>query len=252
MYVPLLRVRDVTVDLKIGNREVRVLEGITFDVREGEFVSIIGPSGCGKSTLLRVIAGLLVPSEGVILFNGEPLRGPTPKITMVFQNFALFPWLTALENVELALINLVSSEEERRKRAKEALKLVGLEGFEDALPKELSGGMKQRVSFARALVSEPEVLLMDEPFSNLDALSAEHLRREVEELVKRSGAAPKAAVMVSHNVEEVVQLSDKVLVFGERPGRIIATIEIDLPRPRSPRLPRFSKYVDELYSLLSY
>ena len=252
MYVPLLSVRDVAVDLKIGNKEVRILEGISFDVREGEFVSIIGPSGCGKSTLLRVVAGLLTPSEGVILFRGEPLKGPTPKITMVFQNFALFPWLTALENVELALLNLVKSGEERRKRAKEALKLVGLEGFEDALPKELSGGMKQRVSFARALVSEPEVLLMDEPFSNLDALSAEHLRREVEELVKRSEAAPKAAIMVSHNVEEVVQLSDKVLVFGERPGRIIATIEIDLPRPRSPRLPRFSKYVDELYSLLSY
>ncbi|OYT61990.1 MAG: nitrate/sulfonate/bicarbonate ABC transporter ATP-binding protein [Thermofilum sp. ex4484_15] len=248
----LLSVRNVSVDVKLGSKGIRILDNVTFDLREGEFLSIIGPSGCGKSTLLRVVAGLIRPSKGYVLFNGKPLLRPTPKITMVFQNFALFPWLTALENVELALINSVKSEELRRRKAREALRLVGLEGFEDALPRELSGGMKQRVGFARALVSEPDILLMDEPFSNLDALSAEHLRREVEVLVKREDIAPKAALMVSHNVEEVVQLSDRVLVFSGRPGKIIAQVDIDLPRPRSPRLPRFSKYVDELYSLLSY
>ena len=226
-----------------------VLKDISFKVYEGEFVSIIAPTGTGKTTLLRIIAGLRRPDSGKVILMGEEVTGPTPRLAMVFQDFALFPWLTALENVELALLHRKDlSREERVKLAKKYLELVGLGGFENYYPRELSGGMKQRVAIARALAAMPTVLLMDEPFANLDAMTAEGLRSEIYNLIFNEESTVKAIIMVSHNLEEVVELSDRVLVLGGRPATVISDVYIDLPRPRSPRDPEFQRYLDIVYS----
>ena len=246
---PILEVVNVSFSYRTERGPLPVLKDISFKVYEGEFVSIIAPTGTGKTTLLRIIAGLRRPDSGKVILMGEEVTGPTPRLAMVFQDFALFPWLTALENVELALLHRKDlSREERVKLAKKYLELVGLGGFENYYPRELSGGMKQRVAIARALAAMPTVLLMDEPFANLDAMTAEGLRSEIYNLIFNEESTVKAIIMVSHNLEEVVELSDRVLVLGGRPATVISDIYIDLPRPRSPRDPEFQRYLDIVYS----
>lgn len=252
MREPILEVIDISYSYKTERGPIPVLKDISFKVYQREFVSIVAPTGTGKTTLLRIIAGLRRPDSGKVLLMGEEVKAPTPKLAMIFQDFALFPWLTALENVELALLHRRDlSKEVRREVARKYLALVGLEGFENYYPRELSGGMKQRVAIARALAAQPVVLLMDEPFANLDAITAEGLRAEIYDMVFHEESTVKAVVMVSHNLEEVVELSDRVLVLGGRPARVIAEVDIKLPRPRNTRDPEFQDYLDRLYSLLS-
>jgi NitT/TauT family transport system ATP-binding protein len=203
-----------------GDDRTPVLDNVSVDLRSGEFVALLGPSGSGKSTLLRVLAGLMPPSEGRVLVHGEPLRGANPRVAIVFQSFALFPWLTVLDNVELGLLASPMTLAERRERAQHAIELIGLAGFEEAFPKELSGGMKQRVGFARALVVQPEVLFMDEPFSALDVLTAENLRVELQELWTERSIPTRSILLVTHNIDEAVALADRILVFGANPGHI--------------------------------
>jgi len=216
--VSLLAARDVM--KYFGDDRRPVLEHVSVELNEGEFVALLGPSGSGKSTLLRILAGLMEPSGGDVLVHGSLLEGPNPNVAIVFQSFALFPWLDVLQNVELGLLSIDVSDEERRQRAVKAIDLIGLDGFEEAFPKELSGGMKQRVGFARALVVQPEVLFMDEPFSALDVLTAENLRTELQELWLAKTMPTKAVVMVTHNIDEAVSLADRILVFGTNPGHI--------------------------------
>jgi NitT/TauT family transport system ATP-binding protein len=200
--------------------EILVLDDINLELRAGEFVALLGPSGSGKSSLLRILAGLMPPSRGEILVHDRRLEGANPNVAMVFQSFALYPWLTVIDNVELGLLALNVSPAERRRRALRAIDLIGLDGFEEAYPKELSGGMRQRVGFARALVVEPEVLFLDEPFSALDVLTADNLRRELLELWQQKKIPTRAILMVTHNIAEAVDLADRLLVFGANPGRI--------------------------------
>jgi NitT/TauT family transport system ATP-binding protein len=216
--MPLLAARDVM--KYFGDDRRPVLEHVSVELNEGEFVALLGPSGSGKSTLLRILAGLMEPSSGDVLVHGSPLEGTNPNVAIVFQSFALFPWLDVLQNVELGLLAMEVSEEERRLRATKAIDLIGLDGYEEAFPKELSGGMKQRVGFARALVVQPEVLFMDEPFSALDVLTAENLRTELQDLWHAKTMPTKAVVMVTHNIDEAVSLADRILVFGANPGHI--------------------------------
>ncbi|ADY00553.1 MAG: ABC transporter ATP-binding protein [Vulcanisaeta sp.] len=252
MKEPILEVIDVSYSYKTEKGPVPVLKDINFKVYSHEFVSIVAPTGTGKTTLLKIIAGLRRPDSGKVLLMGEEIRGPTPKLAMIFQDFALYPWLTALENVELALFHRKDlSKEVRREIARKYLELVGLGGFEDYYPRELSGGMKQRVAIARALAAQPVVLLMDEPFANLDAITAEGLRAEIYNMVFNEESTVKAIVMVSHNLDEVVELSDKVIILGGRPASIMAEVEIKLSRPRNTRDIEFQDYLDRLYSLLS-
>ncbi len=231
-------------------RNTTVLDGISFEVGR-EFLCIVGPSGCGKSTLLRIIDGLDQPTGGQVLFNGKPIAGPSPKIGVIFQTFALIPWKTALGNVEMALASLPMSKEEQIKTAKKYIQDVGLEGFETSYPKELSGGMKQRVGIARALALQPEVLLMDEPFSSLDALTAENLRREVLDIWRDPVYPTSAVIMVTHNVQEAVYMADRVLVLSGRPAKIVDDVQIDLSRPRNQRDPRLYDYADRIVSKIS-
>ena len=206
----------------VGKRfgHVLVLDEINLELRDGEFIALLGPSGSGKSSLLRILAGLAQPSSGEVLVHGTPLRATNPQVAIVFQSFALYPWLTVRENVELGLLATGLSGAERRERSLRVIDLIGLDGFEDAYPKELSGGMKQRVGFARALVVEPEVLFMDEPFSALDVLTADNLRHELLDLWREKKIPTRAILMVTHNIAEAVSMADRLLVFGANPGRI--------------------------------
>ncbi len=231
--------------------ELRVLDDITLDLRAGEIVALLGRSGSGKSTLLRTIAGLIGPTRGTVRYRGEELDGANPGTAMVFQTFALMPWLTVQDNVELGLAARGVPPKARRDRALQAIDLIGLDGFESAYPKELSGGMRQRVGFARALVLEPDVLLMDEPFSALDVLTAENLRTELMSLWQRADFPTKAVCIVTHNIEEAVLLADRVLVLGANPGKLRAEVEIDLARPRDRKSPAFAALVERLYDLLT-
>ncbi|MER6898926.1 ABC transporter ATP-binding protein, partial [Amycolatopsis sp. NPDC000740] len=231
--------------------ELRVLDDITLDLRAGEIVALLGRSGSGKSTLLRTIAGLIGPTRGTVRYRGDELDGANPGTAMVFQTFALMPWLTVQDNVELGLAARGIPPRARRDRALQAIDLIGLDGFESAYPKELSGGMRQRVGFARALVLEPDVLLMDEPFSALDVLTAENLRTELMSLWQREDFPTKAVCIVTHNIEEAVLLADRVLVLGSNPGNLRAEVEIDLARPRDRKSPAFAALVDRLYDLLT-
>src|SRR5271165_1815606 len=220
-------------------------------VESGKIIALLGPSGCGKSTLLRILTGLAQPTSGTLLWHGKPLDGQMPNVAIVFQSFALFPWLTVLENVEAPLEAKGVPAVERRKRALRTLDTVGLDGFETAYPKELSGGMKQRVGFARALVVEPEVLFMDEPFSALDVLTAENLRGELLELWLNKKMPTSAIFIVTHNIEEAVMLADRIVVLGRNPARIRTDFHVDLPRPRDRKHPRFTKIVDYIYQVLT-
>jgi NitT/TauT family transport system ATP-binding protein len=228
-----------------------VLDRIDFDLGNSEIVAILGKSGSGKSTFLRILAGLVPPSEGAVQYRGISVTQPVRGISMVFQSYALFPWLTVLGNVELGLEALGVSGIERRRRAVSAIDLIGLDGFENAYPKELSGGMRQRVGFARALVVDPDILLLDEPFSSLDVLTAETLRGDLLDLWDANRIPTKGIVIVSHNIEEAVEIADRILIFSSDPGRIRAEIPISLPRPRSHESAGFRQIVDQVYTLLT-
>ncbi len=228
-----------------------VLENVDLQLHPAEIVGLLGRSGSGKSTLLRAIAGLIRPSKGDISFEGQPLTGPNPGISVVFQSFALFPWLTVLQNVELGLEAQGVLPAERRKRALAAIDLIGLDGFENAYPKELSGGMRQRVGFARALVVQPKVLLMDEPFSALDVLTAETLRTDLLDLWPEGRMPIESILIVTHNIEEAVLMCDRVLIFGSNPGRVNSEIRIDIPQPRDRRDPAFRSLVDDIYARMT-
>jgi NitT/TauT family transport system ATP-binding protein len=245
---PLLDVQGVNKSFrKPDGDELVVLENVNLTLRPGEIVGLLGRSGSGKSTLLRSIAGLDPPSGGVVNYLGRAVRTPAAGITMVFQSFALFPWLTVLENVQLGLEALGVPEADMRARALKAIDLIGLDGFESAYPRELSGGMRQRVGFARALVVHPNILLMDEPFSALDVLTAETLRTDFLELWGEGQLPIKAVLLVTHNIEEAVQMCDRLLIFSTNPGRVVSEIPIDLPQPRHTQDPRFRALIDRVY-----
>ncbi|HEX2712527.1 MAG TPA: nitrate/sulfonate/bicarbonate ABC transporter ATP-binding protein [Candidatus Acidoferrales bacterium] len=232
-------------------KHIEVIAPTNLAIYPGKIVALLGPSGCGKSTLLRVLTGLARPSAGQVLWHGQPLDGQVPNVAIVFQSFALFPWLTVIENVEAPLEARGVAAIERRKRALKILDAVGLDGFETAYPKELSGGMKQRVGFARALVVEPEVLFMDEPFSALDVLTAENLRGELLELWLERKAPTRAIFLVTHNIEEAVELADRIIVLAHNPARIRADFEVMLPHPRDRKSDRFLDLVDQIYKILT-
>jgi NitT/TauT family transport system ATP-binding protein len=234
-----------------GGKELSVLEDISIRVSEGEFVSILGPSGAGKSTLLRILVGLSTPSKGEILYHGIPLAKAHPKIAMVFQSFALFPWLTVLENVELGLKSYGLPDDAAREKSVKMLDVVGLDGFEDAYPRELSGGMRQRVGIARALVIEPEILFMDEPFSALDILTADNLRGELIDLWIKKEMPIKSIIFVTHNIEEAAFLSDRAIILSHNPGRIKADFFIDLPHERDKNSRDFKYTVDRIFTILT-
>ncbi|WP_370677146.1 AAA-associated domain-containing protein [Pleomorphomonas sp. PLEO] len=233
---------------KANGEDLLVLENVDLTIRSGEIVGLLGRSGSGKSTLLRIIAGLSSPSTGVALYRGKPISGPPRGLAMVFQSFALFPWLTVLQNVELGLEALGIDADERRRRALEAIDLIGLDGFESAYPKELSGGMRQRVGFARALVVHPDIMLMDEPFSALDVLTAETLRTDIIDLWVEGRLPMQSVLIVTHNIEEAVLMCDRILVFSSNPGRIASEMKVDLPHPRNRLDPTFRKLVDSIYA----
>jgi NitT/TauT family transport system ATP-binding protein len=228
-----------------------VIDNIDFALAEGEIVAILGKSGSGKSTFLRILAGLTPASEGRVSYRGQEVHGPAYGVAMVFQTFALFPWLTVLGNVELGLEAQGIPRAERRQRAIAAIDLIGLDGFESAYPKELSGGMRQRVGFARALVVNPDVLLLDEPFSALDVLTAETLRGDIIDLWLERRVPTKGIIIVSHNIEEAVELADRIIIFGSDPAVIRADIPVPIPRPRDATAPAFRRIVDQVYTLLT-
>ena len=234
-----------------GGTDLLVLDNVSLALRDAEIVSLLGRSGSGKSTLLRIIAGLLPPTAGTVVIAGDQVIGPASQVAMVFQSFALFPWLTVLENVEIGLEAQRIAPDERKKRALAAIDLIGLDGFESAYPKELSGGMRQRVGLARALVVHPKVLLMDEPFSSLDVLTAETLRTDLLDLWAEGRMPISSILMVTHNIEEAVLMSDRILVFSSNPGRIAAEIKGDLPQPRNRLAPQFRQLVDAIYARMT-
>jgi NitT/TauT family transport system ATP-binding protein len=234
-----------------GGKDLVVLDNITLDVRGDDVTAILGPSGCGKSTVVRILVGLLQPSSGEVLVHGQPLRGLNPAISMVFQNFALYPWLTVAENVAAGLNGRGVDPAKKPELISRAIDRVGLEGFEEAYPKELSGGMKQRVGIARALVAQPELLIMDEPFSGLDVLTAENLRSEVVNLWRDATADPNSVLMVTHNIQEAVFMATRIVVLGANPGVIRLVIDNPLPYPRDYHQPAFIAVVDRIHEILT-
>ncbi|MCX7988730.1 MAG: nitrate/sulfonate/bicarbonate ABC transporter ATP-binding protein [Thermodesulfovibrio sp.] len=247
----ILETKNIKKSFLIGKgKEIIVLEDINLKIYSDEFVSILGQSGAGKSTLLRIIGGLIEPSEGEVLYKGIPLKKANAKIAVVFQSFALFPWFTVLENVKIGLAGLALDEEEKNERAIRVIDLVGLDGFEDAYPRELSGGMRQRVGIARALAVEPELLLMDEPFSALDVLTADNLRGDIIDLWRYGKLPVKAIVLVTHNIEEAVSMSSRSIILSHNPGKIKADIPLELPYPRDKNSRDFKFMLDKIYTAL--
>lgn len=232
-------------------QELVVLENINFTMYENEIVAVLGKSGSGKSTLMRIIAGLMKPTSGQVIYRGQVVTEPVQGIAMVFQNFALLPWLSVLQNVELGLEALGIEKQQRRKRALKAIDTIGLDGFESAYPKELSGGMRQRVGFARALVVDPELLLMDEPFSALDVLTSESLKGDLLDLWLAKRTRTKGILFVTHNIEEAAIMADRIIIFASDPGRIRAELNVSTPLPRNPEDPHFRKLVDDIYTLMT-
>ena len=258
LNTPLAKTRTTLLDLRsIGqvydrsNAHVVALDNVSLTITEQEIVGLLGRSGCGKSSLLRITAGLAKPASGSAHYKGQPLDGPPAGIAMVFQSFALFPWLTVLQNVELGLSSAGVEEAAQKKRALAAIDLIGLDGFENAYPKELSGGMRQRVGLARALVVHPDLLLLDEPFSALDVLTAETLRTDLIDLWIEGRLPIKSVLMVTHNIEEAVLMCDRIVVLSSNPGRIAAQIAVDLPHPRNRQDPRFRALVDQVYTQMT-
>jgi NitT/TauT family transport system ATP-binding protein len=248
----LLNVNNVSLSYKLGKETLKVIDDISFTATKNEFVAITGPSGCGKSSLLRIISGLQHPSSGAIEIKGNVVESPTNEVFMIFQNFALLPWKNVVENIEIPLMSRGRlSANDAGMRALKVVQDVGLRGFEKAYPGELSGGMKQRVGIARALALEPEILLMDEPFNALDGLTAEHLRGEIYSLLIGTESPISVVLMVTHNVDEVVELADRVVVLSNRPAKVLEDMPIDLTRPRNKGSQGFHQYVDRIYSLLT-
>ena len=237
---------------KLAKESFKAVDNVSFTVTKNEFVAITGPSGCGKSSLLRVISGLQPASSGSVKIKGVEVNGPTDEVFMIFQNFALLPWKNVLENIELPLTSRSKlTPDDAKVKALKIIQDVGLKGFEKTYPGELSGGMKQRVGIARALAVEPEILLMDEPFNALDGLTAEHLRSEIYSLLIGVESPINVVVMVSHNVDEIVELADRAVVLSNRPAKVVEDIPINLARPRDKGSERFHYYVDKIYSLLT-
>jgi NitT/TauT family transport system ATP-binding protein len=252
---PLLELRNVTKEFIDNNDNcTKVLNNINLIINHNEFISIVGPSGCGKSTLLRIMMGLEKYTNGEILFKGKSMKTDgtvNPHMAMVFQSFGLFPWLTVVENVEFGLESMHMPKVQRRKKSLSIIQDVGLEGFEAAYPRELSGGMKQRVGIARALVMDPEILVMDEPFSALDPLTAEALREEILKVWSNKLATPEVVIMVTHNIEEAVYLSDKVIILSHRPGSVLKEVNIQIPRSREKRDKSIYEYSEYITTMIS-
>ncbi len=249
---PLLVIDDVSQNYGRGaDKGSTVLDHVSLTLKEGEIVGLLGRSGCGKSTLLRIVSGLNRASGGEVRYLGEKVTGPVDGVAMVFQSFALFPWLTVLANVELGLRAKGAPREEARKSALQAIDIIGLDGFENAYPKEISGGMRQRVGFARALVVAPSLLLMDEPFSALDVLTAETLRTDLLDLWVEGRMPIKSILMVTHNIEEAVLMCDRIIVLSSNPGRIAAEIGVSMQHPRNRLDPEFRQLVDRIYALMT-
>lgn len=247
----LLKLDKVTRVFGQGDRKFTAVENINLDIHSGEFVALLGPSGCGKSTLLRMITGLIAPTNGTVSYRGKTIQGVNPYATMVFQSFALYPWLSVLDNVALALEARGEAAEARRSRAEKLIDLVGMDGFESAYPRELSGGMRQKIGFARALAVEPELLCLDEPFSALDVLSAEALRGELMELWTGGLLPIKAVLMVSHNIEEAISMADRIVVMGKEPGHIVTEIKVELAHPRQRKDAAFEALIDRIYAAIA-
>ncbi len=246
----LLELKQVSKSFSHAKGNLSVLENISFTVEQGEFVAVVGPSGCGKSTMLRVINGIMPPTTGQVLYNGRQTDGINLECAIVFQSFALLPWLTVKGNIEMGLEARGISAAECEKRSGVYIDKVGLDGFEEAYPRELSGGMKQRVGLARALAVEPKVLLMDEPFSAVDALTAITLREELLDLWQAPGTSVKTVIMVTHIIEEAVELADRILVMAASPGRVVGDLKVELPRPRDKRTEPFNALSDKVFSLI--
>jgi NitT/TauT family transport system ATP-binding protein len=252
MLEPIIEIAEIQKSFQKGDRqELQVLSDINLKVYEGEIIAILGKSGSGKSTLLRIIAGLIQASGGTVYYRGKAVYGPARGISMVFQTFALLPWLTVLQNVELGLEAIGVDKEESRERALKAIDMIGLDGFESALPKELSGGMRQRVGFARALVVNPDILLMDEPFSALDVLTADNLKSDLIDLWRSKKTGLNAIIFVTHSIEEAITIADRIIIFNSNPGTIRADMKVTLPFPRSDLDPRFRNLVDRIYTLMT-
>jgi NitT/TauT family transport system ATP-binding protein len=252
MSTPIVELKSVDKSFHSADGSARlVLQDVDFTLNEGEIVALLGQSGSGKSTMLRIMAGLIPADRGQVLYQGLPIYGAARGISMVFQSFALFPWLTVQKNVELGLEAQGVSIKEREKRSQAAIEMIGLTGFEGALPRELSGGMRQRVGIARALVLEPEVLLMDEAFSALDVLTGERLREDILELWNNQEIPTKAILVVSHNIEEAVMMADRVLIFASDPGRVQAELPITLTHPRKVESQEIRTLIDNVYGLMT-
>jgi len=246
----LLELKNISKSFAHAQGSLRVLEDVSFTIDEGQFVAIVGPSGCGKSTMLRIINGLMPASGGQVLYQGKQVDGINLECALVFQSFALLPWLSVKANIELGLEAQGMPPAEREKRAGIYIDKVGLDGFEEAYPRELSGGMKQRVGLARALAVEPRVLLMDEPFSALDALTAITLREELLDIWRSRDMPVHTIMIVTHIIEEAVELADRILVLSAHPGRLAADLQVDLPRPRDRRKEGFNALTDKVFSLI--
>ncbi len=250
--IEIMRMRGVKKSFRTPDGdELRILDDVNLSLYEGEILAMLGRSGSGKSTLLHILSGLVEPSAGEVLYRGHPIAGPVPNLSMVFQSFALFPWLTVLGNVELGLEARGVARAERRKRTLAAIDLIGLDGFESAYPRELSGGMRQRVGIARALVVDPDVLLMDEAFSALDVLTAENLRTDLLDLWAEDSTSLRAILLVSHNIEEAVLMANRIVIFASNPGRVAAEILVHLPHPRNRQAPEFRNLVEQIYATMT-
>jgi NitT/TauT family transport system ATP-binding protein len=252
MPVPIIQLNNVKkLFPKAEHQELVVLDDVNFSLNEGEIVAILGKSGSGKSTLLRIIAGLIKPNAGEVLYRGKPVTGPVDGVAMVFQSFALLPWLTVLQNVELGLEAQGVPPDERRARALKVIDIIGLDGFESAFPKELSGGMRQRVGFARALVVNPDLLLMDEAFSALDVLTADNLKSDLLDLWETKQTNTNGILFVTHNIEEAVMLADRIIIFNSDPGTIRAELQVKMPHPRYDQDEEFRSLVEQIYGLMT-
>ena len=248
----IVTVDHVSLDYHKEKEPLPVLVDVSLTAARNELVAVTGPSGCGKSTLLRIVAGLVKPTSGSVRVLDSEVKGPRDDISMVFQNFVLLPWRTALENVLFGLSSRTDlTDEQKVAKAENALQIAGLQGFESVYPGELSGGMKQRVGVARALATDPRVMLLDEPFSSLDDLTAERLRREMYSLLINPQTSVQTVILVSHNVEEIIELADKVVVLSPRPAHVMGELKVDLPRPRNKKSDEFFAWLDLVYSLLS-
>lgn len=247
----LIEVAGVDKSFQGRHGSIAIMSDITFSVADNDFLAIVGPSGCGKSTLLRLIQGLDKPSGGYITFRGKPINDVCQQMAMVFQSFALFPWLTVSENIGLGLEARGWPAEKRQAQIEKYIGVTGLVGFEEAYPRELSGGMRQRVGLARGLAVEPSVLLMDEPFSSLDPLTAESLREEVLQLWRDPALPPDAVVLVTHNIEEAIEMADRIIVLSRRPSHVLAGVIVNLPRPRDRKSTAFYELTDYVYSLVT-